>query len=328
MGLSMPGRRRGVSAERLGHRGIGEPLIAPVHQIALLRGEALALEQGLRDIACLGGEALCAARLREPCQRVDQRPADALPREFGSDEQHGDLVGAFEAGEASDCAVDHGQQGQRLGESGAESLFIVGARRPGLTLVLVIIFRRQLLDARTKDISAAARVGRQIGTKGNGAHRLSSQVVAPSLLSLMATPSSARRSRSRSDSAQFLAARAAERSATIASILYGSRRASVKPQPSRSDFVCRNRPRRLALAFRISGESVRLVSEGSKITVPGPPGCARRCSLAMAAGVLRSSAKASRTSSSGSPLASTSPTASYHRSSGASAFSSAFTLQS
>ena len=33
---------------------------------------------------------------------------DALTREFGLDEQHVDLLGAFEAGEAGDSAVDHG----------------------------------------------------------------------------------------------------------------------------------------------------------------------------------------------------------------------------
>ena len=88
-------------------------------------------------------------------KRVDQRAADALAGEFGIDEQHVDLVRAFEAGEAGDRAVDHGEQGQGLGEPGAESLFVVGARRPGLALLVVIVLGRQLLDARAKDLGAA-----------------------------------------------------------------------------------------------------------------------------------------------------------------------------
>ena len=93
------------------------------------------------------GEALRAARLGEPGQRVDQRPADALAGEFRIDEQHVDLVRALEAGEAGDRAVDHREQGQRPAKPGAERLLVVGARGPGLALRLVIVLGRQLLDA-------------------------------------------------------------------------------------------------------------------------------------------------------------------------------------
>src|ERR1700721_2211094 len=68
MRFSVSRRRRGLGAKRLGHRGVGEPLVADADEIALLRGEALMLEQGLRDIARLGGEALRAPRLRHPRQ--------------------------------------------------------------------------------------------------------------------------------------------------------------------------------------------------------------------------------------------------------------------
>src|SRR5208337_4527702 len=49
-------------------------------------------------------------------------------------------------------------------------------------------------------------------------HRLTSHVVVPSLLSLSATPIAASSSRMRSDSAQFLAARAARRKSIMSSI--------------------------------------------------------------------------------------------------------------
>ena len=169
--LSVGSEASDSRAERLGHGGVGEPLVAHAHEIALLRGEAQALEQGFRDIARLCGQALRAARLRQPRQGVDQRSADALAGEFGIDEQHVDLVRALEAGEAGDRAVDHGEEGQGLGEPRAESLFVVGARRPGLALLLVIVFGRQLLDARAKDLGAAFCVGREIGAKSDGAHR-------------------------------------------------------------------------------------------------------------------------------------------------------------
>ena len=71
--------------------------------------------------------------------KLDQRAARALAGEFGIDEQHVDLVCAFEAGEAGDRAIDHGKQGQGLGEPGAENLLVIGARRPGLTLLLAVI---------------------------------------------------------------------------------------------------------------------------------------------------------------------------------------------
>ena len=51
-------------------------------------------------------------------KRLDQRAARALASEFGIDEQHVDLVCAFEAGEAGDRAVDHGEQGQRALQAG------------------------------------------------------------------------------------------------------------------------------------------------------------------------------------------------------------------
>ena len=178
-------------------------MVADADEIAPLSGKALALEQRPGGIARVDGQALRAARLRQLRQRLDQRAARALASEFGIDEQHVDMVRAFEAGEAGDCAVDHGEQGQRPREPGAESLFVVGARSPGLALLFVVVIRGQLIDARAKDLGAASRVGRQIGAKRDGAHRFGSQVVVPSLLSLMATPSAARRSRNRSDSAQF-----------------------------------------------------------------------------------------------------------------------------
>src|SRR6185437_12400603 len=98
MGLfSMSRWRRRIGGQCLRHCGVGEPLVADTDEIAQLRREALALEQGLGGIARLRGEALCAARLRQPRQGVDQGSAYALASEFGIDEQHVDLVGALEA---------------------------------------------------------------------------------------------------------------------------------------------------------------------------------------------------------------------------------------
>ena len=107
-----------IAGQGLGHRGVGEPLVADADEVAPLSGKALALEQRPGGIAGVDGQALCAARLREPRQRLDQRAARALASEFGIDEQHVDLVGAFEAGEAGDRAVDHSEQGQAPGPAG------------------------------------------------------------------------------------------------------------------------------------------------------------------------------------------------------------------
>ena len=115
------GRGRGIGREGLGHGGVGEPLVANADEIALQRREAQALEQGLRDIAGLGGQALRAARLGKFCQGVDQRSADALASEFGIDKQHVDLLAAFEAGEAGDQAVDHREEGQGALKASAET---------------------------------------------------------------------------------------------------------------------------------------------------------------------------------------------------------------
>ena len=165
------------AGQGLGHRGVGEPLVADADEVAPLSGKALALEQRPGGIAGVDSQALCAARLRELRQRLDQRAARALASEFGIDEQHVDLFGAFEAGEAGDRAVDHSEQGQGLGQPSAESLFVIGARGPGLALLFVVVVGGELIDARAKDLGAASRVGRQIGAKRDGAHRLSSQVV-------------------------------------------------------------------------------------------------------------------------------------------------------
>src|ERR1700722_16720437 len=314
MGLSVPGRGRGLGAKRFGHRGVGEPLVADAHEVALLRSEALALEQRLGDIARLGGEALRAARLREPRQGVDQRSADALASEFGLDEQHVDLVCAFEAGEAGDRAVDHGKQGQCLGQIRAESLFVV--------------LGRQLLHARSKDLGAAPRVGRQIGAKRDGAHRFGSQLVVPSLLSLMATPSAASWSRRRSDSAQFFVARAMLLQVTKLLISAASIFASLSAIACRSDRVCCRRPRRLAVLFMSSGADICPTPLRPAVISPMTAGWARRWSSERAAGVFKSSAKAWSTSGAISLAGSTSPTASYQRSSVVSASSSAFSVQS
>ncbi len=82
-------------------------MVADADEIALLRGEALALEEGLRDIARFDGQAFRAARLRELRERFDERAPRALAGEFRIDEQHVDLIRAFETGEANDRAVDH-----------------------------------------------------------------------------------------------------------------------------------------------------------------------------------------------------------------------------
>src|SRR5208282_3133700 len=224
---SMPGRGRGLRAESLGHGGVGEPLIALADEVALLGGEALALEQRLGDVARFGGQTLRAARLSELRQRVDQRPAYALAGEFGIDEEQVDFLAALEAGEARDTSVDHGEQRQGACQPGAESLLVIGPRGPGLALVGVVVLGRELLDAGAKNLGAPLGVGRDVGAQGDGGHRFGSQVVVPSLLSLMATPRAASWSRNRSDSAQFRAARAAARSATIASIFTASMRASI-----------------------------------------------------------------------------------------------------
>ncbi len=94
-----------------------------------------------------------------------------------------------------------GDQRQHAREAGREGCLVVGARRPRLALVGVVVFRRELLDAGAKDLRAAFGVGGDIGTQRNGAHRLNSQV-APSLPSFTATPSAASSSRRRSDATQ------------------------------------------------------------------------------------------------------------------------------
>src|SRR5580704_3419256 len=221
MGSSSMSRwRRRIAGQGLGHGGVGEPLVADADEIAPLSGKALALEQWPGGIAGVDSQALRAARLRQLRQRLDQRAARALASKFGIDEQHVDVVSAFQAGEASDRAVDHGEQGQGARETGAESLFVIGARSPGPALLFVVVIRGELIDARAKDLGAAPHVGRQIGTKRDGAHRFGSQVVVPSLLSFSAMPSDAISSRNRSASAKFFAARAALRRPTSSSIRF------------------------------------------------------------------------------------------------------------
>ena len=59
-------------------------------------------------------------------QRVEQRRADALPRKFGIDIKHVDLVAALEAGEAGDLAVDDGDSVSAPGKRAPKAVFVVG----------------------------------------------------------------------------------------------------------------------------------------------------------------------------------------------------------
>ena len=83
----------------------------------------------------------------------------------GSTIEHVDLVGALEARKARDRAVDHRDQRERAREPGAEGVFVVGGRGPGLALGLVVVLGRQLLDAGAKDLGAAPNVGGDIGAQ-------------------------------------------------------------------------------------------------------------------------------------------------------------------
>ena len=75
-------------------------------------------------------------------------------------------VGALETGEAADLAVDDRDQGQHAGEALAERRLIVGARGPGLALLVAVILGRQLVDRGAENLRAAFCVGGQIGAKG------------------------------------------------------------------------------------------------------------------------------------------------------------------
>ena len=87
----------------------------------------------------------------------------------------------------------------------------VSGGKDSSALAVAVIILGENFDAGAKNLGERARVGGQIGTQGGGAHRFTSHVVVPSLLSLSWTPMASNSSRMRSDSAQFFAARAARR---------------------------------------------------------------------------------------------------------------------
>ena len=125
--------------------------------------------------------------------------------------EHVDAIGALERGEADGFAINERDEGQFAREFLAEGGYIVGERHPRGALAVAVIILGENFDAGAKNLGERARVGGQIGTQGGGAHRFTSHVVVPSLLSLSWTPMASNSSRMRSDSAQFFAARAARR---------------------------------------------------------------------------------------------------------------------
>src|SRR5580704_3480103 len=254
MGLSMSERRRGVGVERFRHRGIGEPFLALAHEVALLGNEALALEQRPGDIARLDREALGATRAAKPCQRVNKGDPRALAGKFGINKEHVDFVGALEARETRDRATDDSNQCQSVRKSSRESVLVIRTRGPGRALVGIVVLRRQLFDARPKNLGAPFGVREDIGTQRDGAHRLNSQV-APALPSLTATPSSASSSRSLSEAAQSRRWRASSRSATIRSI--SAMRSGGAPKPCRAARLLTSRPRNSASARSSAAASDR-----------------------------------------------------------------------
>src|ERR1700677_223054 len=162
---SMPrrrGRRRGGGfGERPRHRRIAQPLIAFLYDVATLRDKALQFEQRARGVADLAGEALDAARLSDANQGVDQRRTDAAARVTGIDKEHVENRQALQAGEADARAVQARDESERFRKTLGEGRLVVRPRAPGLTLIVVVIFACEFLDAATKNLDAAPGVGRQ-----------------------------------------------------------------------------------------------------------------------------------------------------------------------
>src|SRR5271155_469377 len=234
---SVPRRRRaggGGFGECPSHRSIPQPLIADRHEVAALSDKAVSLEERAGRIAGVDAEPTDAPRLGDADQRVDQRRADAATREGGVDKEHVENRLALQAGEADALAVEARHEGERRRKPLGERRGVVGLGAPGLALIGVVVLAREFLDARAKNLDAAPGVGRQEGAQSDPAHRRSSHL-APSFESLITTPSSAKRSRSRSDSFQSFLARAAARSARTLATHSTSTPESLKARARRSD---------------------------------------------------------------------------------------------
>ena len=208
--LSGGSRRRRAAPSVLVMVVLAEPLVAERHEIAALGGEAQALEQGLRGVAGVAGQAL---RRRAPRRASSGRRSAPRRRRCRAnsrvDIQHVDDVGALEAGEAATSPSMVATSVSMPRRALAEGRLVVGARRPGFALILVVVLGRRVSSmARREDFAAqrAASAG-QIGAQARSRSSLDLPVV-PSLLSLSATPSARVPSRSRSDVRPVLGAAA------------------------------------------------------------------------------------------------------------------------
>ncbi len=138
---------------------------------------------GFDDVARLRGEALRAARRGEADQRVDERRADALPAGGRIDVEHVELVGALEAGEGDDEAFERRDDGELAGESGAEGVLVVGARRPGGALVVVVVVGGRDLDGVAERSRRSAR--RRPADRGGRRRRSSLELPGRSVLAVL-----------------------------------------------------------------------------------------------------------------------------------------------
>src|SRR5271154_4465130 len=290
---SVPRRRRaggGGFGERPSHRRIPQPLTADRHEIAALSDKSMSLEERAGRIAGIDAEPTEAPRLGDADERVDQRGADAATRERGVDKEHVEDRQALQAGEADALAVEARDKGERCRKPLRERRGVLRLGAPGLALIGVVVLAREFLDAGAKNLDAAPGVGRQKGAQSDPAHRRSSHFV-PSFESSSITPRLSSSSRMRSDAAQSLTRRLACRSATsvsirafISSLSSGAMPFAAAARPTPGNSACRES---WAAACPASAEPESRARSS------------RPCRWAIAAGVLRSSARAAPSSGEG-----------------------------
>src|SRR5262252_3231288 len=216
-----------LGGKPLFHGRVRQPLVAEGNGVALLCHEAATLEELLRAIADVGGQARRAARARELLQRVDQHAADPLPGGRGMNVEHVDALGTGKRCEPDRRSVDGAEQGQRVGEPRGEGGFVVRHGRPGLLLARAVVVGGQLGDAGAEDFSQQRRVRRQERPQCKlrlyaRRHRDTFQVVLPSLWSSSSTPIALSSSRMRSAFLKLFALRAALRASMSAFTLSAS----------------------------------------------------------------------------------------------------------
>src|SRR5512137_2534327 len=153
--MCAPGGRR---HQFLDHGGVAEPFAGDGHSIAALSDIAARREEIARGVGSLDCQFLRAARARKFLDRVRERATDALTCKVWTHIEHVEDRIVFQRRKACNLAAKQRDEGERPREPRCESALVVSRRDPRLTLILVIIFGRKLLDAGAKQRRERRRV--------------------------------------------------------------------------------------------------------------------------------------------------------------------------